>query len=176
MACSSRNPLVVGRVIGDILDPFESSIPLQITYGNRNVSNGCELKPSQVANQPQVSIGGNDPMIYYTLVLVDPDAPSPSYPSFREYLHWMVTDIPATTGASFGNEVVSYEKPHPNLGIHRLVFVLLRQRCRQIVYAPGWRQNFNTREFVELYNLELPVAAVFFNCQREAGSGGRTFR
>ncbi|KAI5427859.1 protein FLOWERING LOCUS T isoform X2 [Lathyrus oleraceus] len=162
MACSSRNPLVVGRVIGDILDPFESSIPLQITYGNRNVSNGCELKPSQVANQPQV--------------LVDPDAPSPSYPSFREYLHWMVTDIPATTGASFGNEVVSYEKPHPNLGIHRLVFVLLRQRCRQIVYAPGWRQNFNTREFVELYNLELPVAAVFFNCQREAGSGGRTFR
>lgn len=74
-----------------------------------------------------------------------------------------------------GNEVVSYEKPRPNLGIHRFVFVLLRQRCRQIVYAPGWRQNFNTREFVELYNLELPVAAVFFNCQREAGSGGRTF-
>ncbi|KAI5438451.1 hypothetical protein KIW84_024261 [Lathyrus oleraceus] len=43
MASSSRNPLVVGRVIGDILDPFESSIPLQITYGNRNVFNGCEL-------------------------------------------------------------------------------------------------------------------------------------
>ncbi|XP_058737683.1 protein HEADING DATE 3A-like [Vicia villosa] len=175
MASGSRNPLVVGRVIGDVLDPFESSISLQITYGNRNVTNGCELKPSQVANQPQVNIGGNDPMIYYTLVLVDPDAPSPSYPSFREYLHWMVTDIPASTGASFGNEVVSYEKPRPNLGIHRYVFVLLRQRCRQIVYAPGWRQNFNTREFVELYNLEFPVAAVFFNCQREAGSGGRTF-
>ncbi|CAK8542803.1 unnamed protein product [Lathyrus sativus] len=107
MASSSRNPLVVGRVIGDVLDPFESSIPLQITYGNRNVSNGCELKPSQVANQPRVSIGGDDPMIYYTLVLVDPDAPSPSYPSFREYLHWMVTDIPATTGASSGMYIIS---------------------------------------------------------------------
>ncbi|AES80791.2 putative phosphatidylethanolamine-binding protein [Medicago truncatula] len=177
MASGSRpNPLAVGRVIGDVLDPFESTIPLLVTYGNRTVTNGGELKPSQVANQPQVIIGVNDPTALYTLVLVDPDAPSPSYPSFREYLHWMVTDIPATNAASFGNEVVSYEKPRPNLGIHRFVFVLLHQQCRQRVYAPGWRQNFNTREFIEFYNLGSPVAAVFFNCQRETGSGGRTFR
>lgn len=74
-----------------------------------------------------------------------------------------------------GNEIVSYESPRPTMGIHRLVFVLFRQLGRQTVYAPGWRQNFNTREFAELYNLGLPVAAVFFNCQREAGSSGRTF-
>ncbi|CAJ2672169.1 unnamed protein product [Trifolium pratense] len=102
MASTSRNPLVVGRVIGDILDPFESSVPLVVTYGNRTVTNGRELKPSQVANQPQVSIGGNDPSTFYTLIFVDPDAPSPSHPRFREYLHWLVTDIPATTEASFG--------------------------------------------------------------------------
>ncbi|KAH0689248.1 hypothetical protein KY290_017388 [Solanum tuberosum] len=47
------------------------------------------------------------------------------------------------------------------------------QLGRQTVYAPGWRQNFNTRDFAELYNLGLPVAAVYFNCQRETGSGGR---
>ncbi|RDX88832.1 Protein FLOWERING LOCUS T, partial [Mucuna pruriens] len=57
------------------------------------------------------------------------------------------------------------------MGIHRFVFVLFRQQYRQRVYAPGWRQNFNTREFAELYNLGLPVAAVFYNCQRETGSG-----
>ncbi|KAK2415980.1 hypothetical protein P8452_61009 [Trifolium repens] len=177
MASSSRNPLVVGRVIGDILDPFESYVPLLVTYGNINVTNGRELKPSQVANQPQVKIGGNDPSTFYTLVLVDPDAPSPSNPRFREYLHWLVTDIPATTEASFGNEIVGYEKPRPTLGIHRFVFILFRQQCRQRVSAPGWRQNFTTREFIEIYNLDkLPVAAVFFNCQRETGSGGRTFR
>ncbi|TKY62936.1 HEADING DATE 3A [Spatholobus suberectus] len=175
MPSGSRNPLVVGRVIGEVLDHFESSIPFRVTYGNREVSNGCELKPSQVVNQPRVSVGGDDLRNFYTLVLVDPDAPSPSNPSCREYLHWLVTDIPATTGASFGNEVVSYESPRPTMGIHRLVFVLLRQQYRQRVYAPGWRQNFNTREFAELYNLGLPVAAVFFNCQRETGSGGRTF-
>ncbi|KAG5062377.1 hypothetical protein JHK85_003560 [Glycine max] len=59
------------------------------------------------------------------------------------------------------------------MGIHRLVFVLFRQLGRETVYAPGWRQNFNTREFAELYNLGLPVAAVYFNIQRESGSGGR---
>ncbi|PWZ37674.1 Protein FLOWERING LOCUS T [Zea mays] len=29
-----------------------------------------------------------------SLVMVDPDAPSPSKPEYREYLHWLVTDIP----------------------------------------------------------------------------------
>ena len=52
-------------------------------------------------------------------------------------------------------------------------FVLFRQLGRETVYAPGWRQNFNTKEFAELYNLGLPVAAVYFNIQRESGSGGR---
>uniref|UniRef100_A0A453QR66 Flowering locus T n=1 Tax=Aegilops tauschii subsp. strangulata TaxID=200361 RepID=A0A453QR66_AEGTS len=108
-----------------------------------------------------------------SLVMVDPDAPSPSDPNLREYLHWLVTDIPGTTGASFGQEVMCYESPRPTMGIHRFVLVLFQQLGRQTVYAPGWRQNFNTRDFAELYNLGPPVAAVYFNCQREAGSGGR---
>ncbi|RDX81536.1 Protein FLOWERING LOCUS T, partial [Mucuna pruriens] len=101
MPSGSRNPLVVGRVIGDVVDPFETCIPFRVTYGNREVGNGCELKPSQVSNQPRVSVGGDDLRNFYTLVLVDPDAPSPSNPNCREYLHWLVTDIPATTTASF---------------------------------------------------------------------------
>ncbi|WRX24200.1 hypothetical protein QQP08_016687 [Theobroma cacao] len=143
-----RDPLVVGRVIGDVLDPFTRSISLRVTFACREVNNGCELKPSQVVNQPRVDIGGDD-------------------------LRTLVTDIPATTGASFGQEVVCYESPRPTVGIHRFLFVLFRQLGRQTVYAPGWRQNFNTRDFAELYNLGLPVAAVYFNCQRESGSGGR---
>ncbi|XP_057470638.1 protein HEADING DATE 3A-like [Actinidia eriantha] len=168
-----RDSLVVGRVIGDVLDPFTRSIGLRVTYNNKEVSNGCELKPSQVVNQPRVDVGGDDLRTFYTLVMVDPDAPSPSNPNLREYLHWLVTDIPATTGVNFGQEVVCYESPRPSMGFHRFVFVLFRQLGRQTVYAPRWRQNFNTRDFAELYNLGSPVAAVFFNGQRESGSGGR---
>lgn len=72
-----------------------------------------------------------------------------------------------------GQEIMSYKSPSPVLGIHRIVFVLFQQLGQQTVYAPGWQQNFNTRDFAELYNLGSPVAAVYFNCQRESGTGGR---
>ncbi|XP_010511444.1 PREDICTED: protein FLOWERING LOCUS T [Camelina sativa] len=173
MSTTVRDPLIVSRVVGDVLDPFNRSISLRVTYGQREVTNGLDLRPSQVQNKPRVEIGGEDLRNFYTLVMVDPDVPSPSNPHLREYLHWLVTDIPATTGTTFGNEIVCYENPSPSAGIHRVVMILFRQLGRQTVYAPGWRQNFNTREFAEIYNLGLPVAAVFFNCQRESGCGGR---
>ncbi|CAA0822032.1 Protein FLOWERING LOCUS T [Striga hermonthica] len=95
-----RNPLVVGRVIGEVLDPFTRCIGLRVTYNNRReVSNGCEYRPSQVLNQPRVDVGGDDLRTFYTLVMVDPDAPSPSDPSLREYLHW---------ARSIGRSVSSY--------------------------------------------------------------------
>ncbi|KAJ3683081.1 hypothetical protein LUZ60_013308 [Juncus effusus] len=168
-----RDPLVVGRVVGDVVDHFVRRGNLRVVYGSKEVANGCELKPSQVVHQPRVEVGGNDLRTLYTLVMVDPDAPSPSDPNLREYLHWLVTDIPGTTGPTFGQEIVSYESPRPTAGIHRFVFVLFQQLGRQTVYTPGWRQNFNTRDFAELYNLGSPIAAVYFNCQRESGSGGR---
>ena len=62
------DPLVVGRVIGDVLEPFTKSISLRVTYGNKIVNNGCELKPSQVLNKPRVDIGGDDLRNLYTLV------------------------------------------------------------------------------------------------------------
>ncbi|XP_016472793.1 protein VERNALIZATION 3-like [Nicotiana tabacum] len=169
-----RDTLVLGRVIGDVLDPFTKSIDLRVVYSSRQVINGCDLRPSQVIHQPRIEIGGADDCTFYTLVMVDPDAPTPTNPNMREYLHWLVTDIPATTGVNFGNEVVSYESPMPTTGIHRFVFVLFLQLRREInVYAPRSRQNFNTRDFAELYELGLLVAAVYFNGQRENGTGGR---
>ncbi|CAN1217637.1 Protein HEADING DATE 3A [Linum perenne] len=169
-----RDPLVVGRVIGDVLDPFTRSIPLRVIYfNNREINNGCELKPSQVVNQPRVDIGGDDLRTFYTLVTTS-SMTTTLYLKFCFFSYCrLVTDIPATTGANFGQEVVCYESPRPSVGIHRFVFILFRQLGRQTVYAPGWRQNFNTRDFAELYNLGLPVSAVYFNGQRESGSGGR---
>ncbi|KAJ8504473.1 hypothetical protein OPV22_005359 [Ensete ventricosum] len=155
------DPLRVARVVGDVLDPFTKSVAMTVRYNTGEVTNGREFKPSQVTNQPNVEIGGYDLRTFYTLVMVDPDAPSPSNPTLREYLHWMMTDIPATTGSNFGQEAMCYESPRPSSGIHRLVFVLFRQLGRGMVYAPMWRQNFNTREFAELYNVGSPVAAVY---------------
>ncbi|KAM3368242.1 hypothetical protein ACQJBY_016655 [Aegilops geniculata] len=171
----SREALAIGHVVGDILDPFVKAASLKVMYNGKELTNGSELKPSQVATELRIDIAGRDMRNLYTLVMVDPDSPSPSNPTKREYLHWLVTDIPESTNASYGNEVVSYESPKPTAGIHRFAFVLFRQSVRQTIYAPGWRPNFNTRDFSALYALGPPVAAVFFNCQRENGCGGRRY-
>lgn len=67
-----RDPLVVGRVIGDVLDNFTRSIDLSVSYNDREVNNGCELRPSQVVSQPRVNIGGDDLRAFHTLVRLVP--------------------------------------------------------------------------------------------------------
>ncbi|KAK9143483.1 hypothetical protein Syun_012883 [Stephania yunnanensis] len=127
---SSRliEPLSVGRVVGDVVDNFVPSVKLKATYNsNKQVCNGHELMPAVLAAKPRVEVGGDDMRTFYTLIMTDPDAPSPSEPYLREHLHWLVTDIPGTTDASFGKEMVSYEAPKPVIGIHRYAFVLLKQ-------------------------------------------------
>nr|ANS56325.1 FT-like protein [Amentotaxus argotaenia] len=170
MSRAPGEPLTTGRVIGDVLDRFvPADIEFTVTYTSRQVNNGCELKPSAIAVKPRVDIGGDgqDLRTFYTLIMTDPDAPSPSDPTLREYLHWMVTDIPNATLASMGRELVSYEAPRPTIGIHRFVFVLFKQAGRQTVSPPGSRQNFNTRSFAQRHAFGPPLAAVYFNAQKE---------
>ncbi|KAG2686587.1 hypothetical protein I3843_09G012700 [Carya illinoinensis] len=166
-------PLIVGRVIGDVLDSFTRSIKMTVTYNTKQVYNGHEFYPSTVTTKPKVEIQGGDMRSCFTLVMTDPDVPGPSDPYLREHLHWVVTDIPGTTDATFGREVVSYEVPKPNIGIHRFVFVLFKQRRRQSVTPPSSRDNFNTRSFAAENDLGLPVAAVYFNAQRETAARRR---
>ncbi|XP_077230580.1 CEN-like protein 2 [Tasmannia lanceolata] len=167
-------PLVVGRVIGDVLDFFTPTVMMTVTYSsNKLVCNGHEFYPSSVTSKPKVEINGGDMRSFFTLVMTDPDVPGPSDPYLKEHLHWIVTDIPGTTDATFGRDVVGYEIPRPNIGIHRYVFVLFKQKRRQIVNPPSSRDHFNTRKFAEENDLGLPVAAVFFNAQRETAARRR---
>ncbi|KAF9616911.1 hypothetical protein IFM89_032873 [Coptis chinensis] len=160
--------LTVGRVVGEVVDSFIPSVKLEVTYNsNTQVYNGHELMPSAITAKPRVEIGGDSMRSTYTLIMTDPDAPSPSDPHLREHLHWLVTNIPGTTDASFGKELIGYEIPKPVIGIHRFVFILFKQmKGRQTVKAPASRDHFNTRRFSEENDLGLPVAAVYFNAQR----------
>ncbi|XP_047950214.1 protein FLOWERING LOCUS T-like isoform X1 [Salvia hispanica] len=175
MAREIRQALVVSSVVGDVLEPFTATTDLRAYCDGRIIINGCRLRPSQVRDRPRVEIGGCDDFrTFYTLIIVDADSPSPSNPYLKEYLHWLVTDIPGNTDASFGREIISYESPQPAIGIHRLVLALFRQPAgRRTVSTPVHRQNFNTREFCEVHNLGAPTAALYYNCHRENGTGGR---
>ncbi|CAI0544297.1 unnamed protein product [Linum tenue] len=183
--CSS-DPLVVGRVIGDVVDSFNPSVKMKVTYSStkqqqhQQVFNGHELFPSALTHKPKVEVLGGDLRSFFTLVMTDPDFPGPSDPYLREHLHWVVTDIPGTTDATFGREVVSYEMPRPTIGIHRYVFLLFKQKRRLLLNPPSsassttiLRDNFDSRKFAVDNQLGLPVAALYFNAQRETAARRR---
>jgi protein FLOWERING LOCUS T len=62
-----RDPLIVGSIVGDIVDYFDASARLRVLYDNREITIGSELRPSHLANQPTVQITGLAGSLY-TLV------------------------------------------------------------------------------------------------------------
>ncbi|KAK6138307.1 hypothetical protein DH2020_027953 [Rehmannia glutinosa] len=182
----SLEPLVISRVIGDVVDNICNTVnKMCVVYKcKKHVYNGRELFPSTVTSKPKVEI------------MTDPDAPGPSDPYLREHLHWyafssitlqnknQIKDalinplFLISLGLSFfRKERVSYEMPRPKIGIHRFVFLLFKQkkRLQVLLNPPVCRDGFCSRNFAEENELGLPVAAVFFNCQRETAARRRRF-
>ena len=63
------DPLVVGRVVGDVVDEFAPSVRMTVTYNsNKQVANGHELMPSVITSRPRADVGGDDMRSSYTLV------------------------------------------------------------------------------------------------------------
>lgn len=95
--------------------------PIHIKYGDRTVDMGCIMSPAEVQIQPQVNFQ-TSPDTLYTIIMTDPDAPSREEPLFREYVHWVVTNIPGDNVLQ-GDVVLSYvgAAPPMNSGYHRSV-------------------------------------------------------
>ncbi|KAJ0958090.1 putative phosphatidylethanolamine-binding protein [Helianthus annuus] len=86
---TSDHPLVIGRIVGDVVDSFAPSVNMCVTYNSSNqVYNGHELFPSSVTVKPRVDVHGGDMRSFFTLIMTDPDVPGPSDPYLREHLHW----------------------------------------------------------------------------------------
>lgn len=66
---ASVDPLVVGRVIGDVVDMFVPSVGMSVYYGSKHVTNGCDVKPSMATSPPKLNITGHSDELY-TLVLL----------------------------------------------------------------------------------------------------------
>lgn len=149
---------------------------LNVTYDGAAFALGDQLDLDSVAQEPSVSFTteliGN-----FTLVLVDPDAPSPSNPARRFILHWLLTDIPhdgeEVSEAISGNEIAPYMPPAPPEGAHRYIFLLYQQTEPLSVTLgdpalPATRTGFQPEDFAAQYGLGDPVAITFFFAQPES--------
>lgn len=62
-------PLIIGRVIGEVLDMFNPSVNMNVSYNSsKQVANGHELMPSVITAKPSVQISSGDMRTAYTIV------------------------------------------------------------------------------------------------------------
>ena len=70
MVRSNIEPLVVGRVVGDVIDVFTPCVEMSVTYPARQVNNGCEIRTTELVDPPHVRIRATHSSDgLYTLVL-----------------------------------------------------------------------------------------------------------
>lgn len=163
------------EVVPDVLDSFDPQFSVQIRFESGvEAQLGNELTPTQVQARPTVSFDPQDTQAFYSVIMQDPDAPSRADPKFREWHHWWVGNIPGNK-VSEGEELSQYvgSGPPPNTGLHRYVFVVLRQRGGKLSFADlprltntsaDGRGGSNLRKWIEEYDLE-PLALNFYQAE-----------
>ncbi|XP_037948326.1 protein D3-like [Teleopsis dalmanni] len=161
------------EVIPDVIDVGPKNF-LKISFDSGvGADKGVELTPTQVKNKPKVEwtpAAGT----YYTLIMTDPDAPSRAEPKSREFLHWLVVNIPGDN-LNKGEVLTDYigSGPPKDTGLHRYVFLLFKQPTK-IQFrgekhisnkSASGRPKFSTKNFISKYDLGAPVAGNFYQAQ-----------
>ncbi|KAH8707551.1 phosphatidylethanolamine-binding protein [Phaeosphaeriaceae sp. PMI808] len=153
-----------------IPDTFTPSLTLSVNFATISPSNGSLVRVTQVKDVPTISISPQTSPYSFTLMLIDPDAPTPDDPKFAYWRHWVVSNIsPANlaSGAdvvSSGKTVTTYLAPGPKdeSGPHRYLFLLFKEPegtvfAREDVGGEEFvdRRSFGAVRFVEKWGLEL---------------------
>ncbi|XP_055586704.1 protein D3-like [Uranotaenia lowii] len=162
------------EVIPDVIDQAPTELA-KISYpSGASVNGGNELTPTMVKDQPTIEWTA-DESSYYTLFMVDPDAPNRKEPKFRSVCHWFVGNIPGSNIAG-GDHRIAFvgSGPPQGSGLHRYIFLIYKQQNGKIDLsdAPKTsnrsrnnRLNFQHRDFVTKYGLGELVAGNFYQAQ-----------
>jgi len=117
---------------------------------------------------------------YYGLLMVDPDAPNKNNPTYADWLHWGLYNIPgdllkyealdvieqAASGYSLMDCFAHYQAPNPpkNSGPHRYHVILTEQKSgalyKEIPQCRN-RSNFNTTQFIKNHKMAELVRVTF---------------
>ncbi|KAH7283457.1 hypothetical protein KP509_34G008300 [Ceratopteris richardii] len=130
---------VAGRgkheVIPPCLDAFGAPrIGVNLSFNGSDVRTGQLLPINLTVSPPHVSLDMPSSLARcrLTLVMVNPDAPSPTYPYLSLFLHWIVVNIAPAYGpyediVRSGEEAVTYTPPAPPTGTHRYFLLVFKQ-------------------------------------------------
>lgn len=102
---------------------------LVIVYGNETVTQGNKLTPRQVKEEPTEISWPSEANQLYTLIMIDPDAPTRKAPVAGPFNHWVVVNIKGNDWRN-GMTMAGYRGSGPpqHTGFHRYIFLLYKQQ------------------------------------------------
>lgn len=117
-----------------------------LSYGDRTTVEDTKFPPIISYNKENNK--------WYTLIMVDPDAPSSKNPINRYWLHWLIIN---QTNNSEGNIINKYQGPQPpnGTGTHRYYTCIFEQGGKILKLNELQREKFSLSKFVEDNGLEL---------------------
>ncbi|KAI9710364.1 MAG: hypothetical protein M1820_002859 [Bogoriella megaspora] len=147
----------------------------------------------QVSPGEQLDINGTTESNLFTVIMIDPDAPTPQNPSAAQILHWMQNSLSATSNSSSTSQSISlrsstsaqaaYLSPAPPAGssAHRYIQYLFMQPSNFSIPAAfaGFgqgrnRTGFDVAKFAQAAQLGSPVAANFILVARSSNGTSST--
>ncbi|ODM88164.1 Phosphatidylethanolamine-binding protein 1 [Orchesella cincta] len=132
-----------------------------------------KIVPDVIGQKPPTITWNADPKKFYLLCLTDPDAPSRKEPTYREFHHWLVGNIPGTEIAK-GDTLTEYvgSGPPQGTGLHRYVFLIYEQpgkltfdEKRISNRSEEGRGKFSIRNLAKKYKLGQPIAGNFYQAE-----------
>ncbi|KAG0300617.1 hypothetical protein BGZ98_009042 [Dissophora globulifera] len=136
-------------VTPDLLPSFTPTLNVQLDFGagsaitkapgssasDNYFETGSYLLPGKTIKAPQIDVTSFHPeKRYYTIALVDPDVPDEENQTFKQQIHWLMTNVPlSATETKVVTEnadvVLSYVPPHPPKGTkyHRYTLLVAEQ-------------------------------------------------
>ncbi|XP_068237566.1 protein D3-like isoform X1 [Palaemon carinicauda] len=159
------------QIVPDVVDEIPPNC-VKVKFSTCDVSCGNIITPTQVFDKPVEVCWPADSDNLYTLCMTDPDAPSRENPKLREFLHWLVVNIPGCD-LSRGETLADYvgSGPPKGTGLHRYVYLAYQQPGRITCDEPKMpsntpenRRHFSIRNFAAKYNLKL-IAGNFYQAE-----------
>lgn len=165
------------KIIPDCIDTSPNqTVQIQFFYGYI-VKLGNLIPPENITDHsPHFVKWPGTFKDFFTLIMVDLDEPSRSDPDKREWLHWMIVNIPGWT-RYLGELKCRYVPPQPKAesGIHRYVFIVYKQPeklnftglklINETKHNDLRRGHFSNRQFSKEYGLGDPWAINFFQAK-----------
>ncbi|CAF1284223.1 unnamed protein product [Didymodactylos carnosus] len=157
----------VGYVLKELKEGLPHGDIFDVKYGDASVDNCLELTKDESKSKPVIEVDNRRLKAknqYLTLIMTDPDAPSPTNHTRAPYLHYIVTNA-RKMDFSDGTAICNYMGPNPpsGSGPHRYIFLLYisNDMVEHDNIDDSQRVQYPIHEFVRTYNLGLEAAKYF---------------